>query len=559
VQPDQTSSEQTDIRAYLAVIRHRKWTILLVTLVVVGTALVFSFRQTPVYTSDARVYVTPIGPSASATTATVNLETERGLVDSVAVASIVRSDLGLSQPADALLRNLDVSVETDTAILDVRYTDRVPSTAQQLANGFADAYLKFRHEQAAKQIQDQAAAIQGEIDSTQADLARVEGNLRRAKRPARQSQLSADRDSLIARLGALQQQLQVLQISFGSQTGGSVVQPAIRPSSPSSPNHLRNGVLALLLGLALGVGLAFLRERLDDTLRGREDLEETARAPILAVVPRVPDWKDHDFPELVSRVAPKSGPAEAYRTLRTNLQFLGHDGDLRILCVTSPSLGDGKTTTVANLGLSLAQAGRKVIIVSCDLRRPRLHRFFGLDNETGLSSVLSGQLDVAKAIRRPDVENVVVMPSGPVPPNPAELLSSDRMVELLAELRRASDIAILDTPPILAVADALQMAAKSDGTLIVADAESTRRAAVRHVRQQLDQVGARVVGAVLNNFDAGSARYSAYGGYRYMYAYPYEEAGRDGSKGADNGKPDSPPLAQKTPRLLGYFTDDPLR
>jgi len=547
VQTDQTSTEETDIRAYLAVIRHRKWTILLVTLVGVGAALFFSFRQTPVYTSHARVYVTPIGPNATTITTTLNLDTERGLVDSVSVASIVRSDLGLSQSADSLLRNLGVSVETNTAILDIGYTDPAPRTSQQLANGFANAYLTFRREQASQQLQDQAAPIQSQIDSTRADLARVEGNLRRAKEPAKQGQLNADRDSLIARLGALQQQLQALQISFGSQSGGSVVQPASRPTSPSSPNHVRNGTLALILGLALGVGLAFLRERLDDTLRGRDDLEETVQAPVLAVVPRVPDWKDHESPELISRVAPKSGPAEAYRALRTNLQFLGHDDDLRILCVTSPSLGDGKTTTVANLGFSLAQTGRRVIIVSCDLRRPRLHRFFGVGNEIGLSSVLSGQAAVASAICRPDVESVLILPSGPVPPNPAELLASNRMLELLEELRRASDIAILDTPPILAVADALQVAAKSDGTLIVADAESTRRAAARHVRQQLDQIGARVVGAVLNNFDAWSPRYSAYDGYGYTYAYRYEKAGRGRDNDVtDNGKPGTAGSAQET-------------
>ena len=535
MQTDQTNPEQTDIRAYLGVIRHRKWTIVLVTLVVVGAALAYSFRQTPVYTSHARVYVTPIGPGA--TTTTLNLDTERGLVDSVAVASIVRSDLGLSQPPEALVHRLSVAVEVNTAILEIQYTDPVPLTAQQMANGFADAYLKFRRQQATQQIQDQAAAIQGQIDGAQADLARVEGKLQRAKDPAKQSQLNAERDSLIARLGALQQQLQALQITFGSQSGGNVVQPATLPTSPSSPNHVRNGVLALILGLALGVGLAFLRERLDDRLRGREDLERVVQAPILAVVPQVPDWKNASEAELVSKAAPKGGPAEAYRTLRTNLQFIGHAGEIRVLCVTSAALGEGKTTTVANLGVVLAQAGRRVIIVSCDLRRPRLHHFFGMDNETGVSSVLSGQAPLSDAIRRPEADNLRILVSGPVPPNPAELLASDRLTVLLDDLRQVSDFVIVDTPPLLAVSDALSVAAKSDGALIVADAVSTTRGAARHTRQQLDQVGARVVGAVLNNFDPWARGGYGYGGYQYAYGYHYEEepARERGRRG--NGKP----------------------
>ncbi len=294
-------------------------------------------------------------------------------------------------------------------------------------------------------------------------------------------------------------------------------------------------MLALVLGLALGIGIAFLRERFDDHLRGRDDFEQAVRAPVLAVVPRVADWKNPEDPELVSLVAPKSAPAEAYRTLRTNLQFIGRSDDFRVLCVTSPSLGEGKTTTVANLGIAMAQAGRKVVVMSCDLRRPRLHRFYSVSNENGLSTVLSGQDDLAKAVRRPDVENLLVLPSGPVPPNPAELLASNTMARLLEELRANADFVIIDTPPLLAVSDALVLAPKSDGTLFVADAGTTTRSAIRHARQQLDQVGARVVGAVLNDLDTSSARYYGSDSYTYSYPYRYEETTK-GSNGSTNGK-----------------------
>jgi len=510
------------LRLYISVLRRRKWSIALVTLVVVGAAMAYTLRQTPLYTSEARVLVAPIGPGA--TLASLNMSTEQALVHSAAVAAVVEEDLGLSQ-SGGLLSGLGVSVEANTQILDINYTSPIPPTAQRIAQAFATAYLKFRQQQAVEQVQSQEAGIQAQIDSTQSELAQVDAEIRQAKGPIKKSQLSAQHDSLIAQLGALHQQLESLQATVASQAGGQVVQPAPLPASPSSPQKVRNGILALFVGLALGTGVAFLRERLDDRLRGSEDLEASVQAPILAVVPMAPDWKDRKLSELVSIAAPKSSTSEAYRTLRTNLQFVEHSGDVRVICVTSGALGEGKTTTVANLGVALGQAGRKVILVSCDLRRPRLHKFFGLGNETGLSSVLSGSVDLASAVQRPsEMDNIVVLASGPIPPNPAELLVSERMRKVVEELREATEFLIFDSPPLFAVADALSIAAMSDGSMLVADANSTTRTAARHARQQLDQVGARVVGAVLNNFDPFASRYSyGYDGYRYAYTYRYRE------------------------------------
>jgi capsular exopolysaccharide synthesis family protein len=250
----------------------------------------------------------------------------------------------------------------------------------------------------------------------------------------------------------------------------------------------------------------------------------------------VPNWKDHELPELISIDAPRSASSEAYRTLRTNLQFVQHGEDVRVFIVTSGALGEGKTTTVANLGVALAQAGRRIVLVSCDLRRPRLHKFFDLQNETGLSSVLSGQSDLATAMQRAkNLDNVILLASGPIPPNPAELLASDRMRRVVDELRRAADFVIIDTPPLFAVSDALPLAALSDGAILVADAVATTRTAVRHARQQLDQVGARVLGGVLNNFDPYASRYSySQDGYRYAYTYRYRDEDQPKRPGEDS-------------------------
>jgi len=229
----------------------------------------------------------------------------------------------------------------------------------------------------------------------------------------------------------------------------------------------------------------------------------------------------------VTREQPKSAVAEAYRTLRTSISFLAAQRGLKVLMITSPAAGEGKTTTAANLALVLADAGKRVVLVSADLRKPRIHRFFGIQNEIGLSSVLAEEIQPWEAILDPGVENLRVLLSGPVPSRPAELLQSDQMGEVLAGLREVADYVIIDTAPMLVVADALALGPLVDGVLFVADSDHTSRSAVAHSREQLEQVGAVVIGSVLNNFDPAKARayrhygyYGPYRGYgRYGYAY----------------------------------------
>ena len=264
---------------------------------------------------------------------------------------------------------------------------------------------------------------------------------------------------------------------------------------------------------------------------------------------------------LPTLASPKSPSAEAYRTIRTNLQFLGRDGGLTVVSVTSPSSGEGKTTTVANLAVTMALAGKRVVAVSCDLRKPALHRLFHLSNDVGLSSFLSGRVSLSQAAQRGGVDNLRVMASGPVPLNPAELLGSNAMEEFLQYLREHADVVLLDTPPVFAVSDALALAPLSDGVIVVADARSTTRGALSHVREQLDQVGGRILGGVLNNFDPSDAKYQpTY--YRYYYTYEYRDAAPE-PRQTQNGnghvpapipQPESDPPHKAAPRR-----SDPIR
>jgi capsular exopolysaccharide synthesis family protein len=193
---------------------------------------------------------------------------------------------------------------------------------------------------------------------------------------------------------------------------------------------------------------------------------------------------------------------------------------LRTLLITGPGQGEGKTTTTANLGVALAQAGQRVFVVSTDLRKPRLHRFFGVSNERGLADVIQGSVSLRDAIVATEVPNLYVIPAGPVPENPAELLASPVMEQLIEKLRDNSDFVLMDTAPSLVVADALEIAPLSDGVLIVVDGTKTTRQAVVHLRHQLERVGGTIVGGLLNNFDPRSdGRYGRYGYGSYYQTY----------------------------------------
>jgi capsular exopolysaccharide synthesis family protein len=448
------------------------------------------------------------------------MPTERAAAASSVVASIVKNKLSLPDTPDSLLAGLSISVEPDTNFLDFSYSDPSPRRAQLLANAFSAAYLANRNEINQKQTDATKAELNSELQQTASDLRQTNAALKKRGDPTGTLSNRQAFDYLtISNLNA-----QIRNLTALPGAGGIIFQPATLPTSTSSPSYPQNLVLALVIGLALGAGIAFLRERLNEGLRGSGDLEEQIQAPILAAIPHLNSWKRRDNTQLIVLEAPHGPVTEAYRTLRTNLDFVARDGAFKILMVTSPTLGEGKTTTVANLAAILAQSGKRVIAVSCDLRKPRLHRFFGLTNDIGVTSILTGKATLAQAAQRPEgLDSLRVLASGPVPPNPAELLGSEDMQSLLDELRMFADFVVLDTPPILAVADALVLGPKSDGVLIVADAHKTTRQSAAHTREQLRQIDSNIVGCIFNNFDPSQAKYYPYDSRYYYSSYAYQD------------------------------------
>jgi capsular exopolysaccharide synthesis family protein len=310
----------------------------------------------------------------------------------------------------------------------------------------------------------------------------------------------------------------------------TVVSPATRPSVPILPQTVRNTLLAAAVGAMLGVGLAFLIEYLDDTVKTPEDLQ-LASLSVVGIVQRVNHHDKSGTPQVFTLSQSRSLAAEAYRTLRTNLQFSSLDRPLRSLVVTSAVATEGKTTTAANLAVVMAQAGKRVVLVDADLRRPSAHKVFGLSNGTGLTIALVEEPSALNGyLQETEIENLRVLSAGPVPPNPQELLGSQRMEELLDKLEEVADVVVLDTPPTLVVADANVLAARADGVLLIVNTGHTRRAAVQRAAEGLRQVGANLLGGVLNMVDTGGGR-SAYYYHSYYYSHYYGERKRNGPRG----------------------------
>ncbi len=515
-----------EMRDYFRIVSQRKWTAIFVLLLVVGGALSLSYRQTPVYEAEAQVLPPP--PTAGVASETgqpivgkVNLETESAIASSKIVAAPVAKALGQDatdqRVIDKLTRSIKVAPSKASEILLFRAESSDPVEAQRIAQQFALSYLEYRRSQNASTLADQVATIQLAIEDKRAQLAET---------PVSDATAQV-RAGLEADIVASQDKLRPLQAAIKQirEASGGIITDARVPTKPSRPNHLRDGLLAAIVGLVLGFGAAFLRDYVDDSLRGVADVERMSGATLVGVIQHIAgsdlargrDGNGHPRDYLVAVDDPKAPATEAYRTLRTNLLFMSAVGPLKVLLVTSPLQGEGKSTTAANLATVLAQSGQRVLLVGADLRRPSVHTFFGLTNRIGLSSVLSGQAQLSEAVSDPGVRDLRVMPGGPIPPNPAELLGSPRMKEFLAEVSQVADWVILDGPPVLGLADALVLSAIADGTLMVVN-EATNRRILAHARDQMVKVASRTVGVVLNNFGpAFSYYYSDY----YMYSSTY--------------------------------------
>jgi len=445
--------------------------------------------------------------------------------------------------------NITASRVPNTQLLQISVRDTDPQMTVKIADEIANQLIQ-QSPTASDTVERDRAFILGQIDDLKAKIEQTtaEMDAEQAKLDAASSAraiqqyqsniaaLDQKRNSYQANYAALMQSLQSGSINYIS-----IIEPARLPSVPISPNVRQTILLAAAIGAGLAIAAAFLLEYLDDTVKTPEDVERVMGLTTLGAISTIQDVQDPGD-VLVTSLAPKSPVAEAYRVLRTNLQFAGVGKANSVFMVTSTEAGEGKTTTLANLGAVLAQAGKQVILVDTDLRRSTLHQVFGMANSIGLTSMLLDEsLGVHDVVVPTHIPNLRLLTSGPRPPNPAELLEHPRMDEIIALLRADADLVILDTPPVLAVADATIMSSRVDGVVMVVLMGGTRTELCRRAVQALRQVNARLMGAVMNKVTHSR------GGYYYYY---YDASDGTGAV-RRRRRHETNPLARAFPFLYG--------
>jgi capsular exopolysaccharide synthesis family protein len=338
----------------------------------------------------------------------------------------------------------------------------------------------------------------------------------------------------------LLQRMKEAGVSAGLKSNNiHIVDPAKPPRQPYKPNKMLNLALGLMAGLILGVGLAFFVEHLDSSVKTPDDIDRYIKLPSLGVIPSMASLlpssrrrqlaataggngkgvSDLQKVELITYHDTKSLISEAYRNLRTSVLLSSGSGrPPKTLLVTSSQAGEGKTTTAVNIAITLSQTGEKVILLDCDMRNPRVHKVIGLENAQGMSTFLSGNSDLSSLIQQSDIPNLFAVSAGRVPPNPAELLGSQRMKQGLALLDEYFDHIVIDTPPVLSVTDARILSTLVDGVVLVIKGSETPKEAVQRTKRLLQEVHAHIIGTLLNNVNVRSADYYYYSKY-YYYGY----------------------------------------
>jgi capsular exopolysaccharide synthesis family protein len=452
------------IQDVLRLLRSRWLIICATTAVVVAGAAAYTFLTTPLYEASTRLFVsTTSGNSVSDILSGSQFSQERvvsytELLTGETLAKRTIAKLGLNMTPKELQENVKATAKLDTVLINVSVRDPSPVMARDIADTLSDEFVTMVRE------------LETPVDGAQPD-ARV-----------------------------------------------IVEQRASIPEQPVSPKKTRNLAIGLALGVLLGLGLAYLRDRLDNTVKDRQTLEDITNVGLVGSIPFDKELRNKSA---ISFDGNNSAIAEAFRKLRTNLQFLAVDNPPRVIVVTSSLPNEGKSTTAINIALALAEAEHNVVLVDGDLRRPRLDTYLGLIGRVGFSTVLAGRASLDVVLQKTRFPRLTVLTSGAIPPNPSELLGSLAAKKILAELRAGFDYVVVDSSPLLAVTDASILAADADGVLITARFGKTKREQLAHAVGSLADVGASLLGATFTMMPArGNASYS------YSYSYYGDDSQR---------------------------------
>jgi capsular exopolysaccharide synthesis family protein len=490
---------------YVAIVRKWFWLPLLLALVAGGAAAALSFRQTPIYQASAAVRVRPPqsgSPSGYYTTLAQTAKTYSQLMTKRALLQQVIDDLGLRIGVEALMASITVAPETDTELLNVRVQGANPRRIADTANTLVKDFIAQVETQEQQQIDISLRSVQTRIGDLEARIATDAREIAARSRPGLNADQQAELNHIQQRQAADAAIYAILIRNYEDLRSNqlaryetlSLVDPAAVPGHPIRPNKLLNTLLAAALAALLGVGLAFLVEHLDSSFKSEEEVRSALNVPVLGTLAFRRTGKAPDA-DLITLAAPRAPDSEAYRRLRTNLLFSTVERSLKAVVVTSAVPREGKSRTAANLAITLAESGLRVILVDADFRRPAVHHLFRRIDERGLSNMILDDRVYPEFVHQTALPNLKVIYGGTPPPNPSELLGSKRLLRIVHELATESDILVFDTPPINAVTDAALLAARFDATILVIEAGRTSRAAVQRAKDTIQAVGGSLAGA----------------------------------------------------------------
>lgn len=538
VQADPTTGADVDLRHYLRVISRRRWVIIGIAVAVGLASLGWSLTKEDRYRAHANLLLR--APTTAAETAdALSSDPERAIANEVEILGSEEMQAAVAEEIGPGFPGVSASGTGENDVIELTAESADPEAAKEAVNTYASTYERLRRQRIVQSLRRQRTEINAGIRDKQHRLEEIQRPLRnleaqmantppgpaldalQTQHATLESSIAPTRNGILSEISALDDQRSEIQAAMRNPTGGvEVLNSASTPSEPFYPQPKKDLLVGIVIGLLLGLATAFVWEQLDDRVRSKADADRaTDGLPVLGLVPRVAGWRDRAEPRLVSRVEPHSPAAEAYRGLVTSLEFLAATGNGAVFLFTSPGASEGKTTTVANLGLAFAHAGHRTVVVDADLRRPRVHRFYDVEGSVGLTTVLEGKIDVATAtLPVPDDVPLSVVPAGPIPPNPAEMLRSEATEAAITKLQEGFDVVLIDCPPVLPVADALVVARHVDAALLVAAADATSRRRLGQAVEALVQVDAPLKGIVLNGVGASD-------GYEYGYYAAQDDEG----------------------------------
>jgi capsular exopolysaccharide synthesis family protein len=524
-----------ELRRYLSVVRKWFWLVIACTLLAGGLAFFLSRNSAPVYQASATLMVNQASNPLTATAYSDILTSER--------LARTYASLLISRPVlEETARRLGVDVETlrgtisvtpvrETQLLEIQVEGSGADLVAQIANTLPQVFIDRSRELQLGRVSESKANLEKEISNTEADLARTQAALNEAINDTQRARLETSLAQYRSTYSTLVASYQQVKLAEAQASNNLVVaESAGIPDRPIRPRPLVTALLAAVFGALVAIGAAYVIDYLDDTVKTPDDVTRVSGLPTLGAIARLKEGPgDH---QLVASAESKAPESEAYRTLRTNIQFSSVDRPTRTLLVTSSGPSEGKSTTAANLAVVMAQTGKRVIAVDADLRRPVLHRVFGVPNNTGITTALlaGDNMSLEGHLRPTKVENLSLLTSGPIPPNPSEILGSHRMASLIESLTQLADIVIFDSPPVLAVTDAAVLGRQVDGVVLVVDARQTREQVLARAVSELQNTGANLLGVVLNRLDSRAGGY-----YYYYYYYSGEEGGQRRGGASKNG------------------------